>query len=150
MAADVEAFMHKHNLGPAVLIGHSMGAKTAMGVALRSPDLVSELISVDNAPVDALLGSSFSRYIQGMQEVERAQVHNSKQAYAIMGKYEKSLPIQQFLLANLKKTHTGVYRFRVPLDTLGRELAKVADFPWDPRQVRFEKPTLFIRGTHSY
>ncbi len=50
------------------------GAKTAMTLALRSPDLVRDLVAVDNAPVDAAIGNEFARYIYGMRRIDEADV----------------------------------------------------------------------------
>lgn len=65
------------------------GAKTAMAVALRSPDRISALIPVDNAPVHAPLQSDFPRYVQGMEHVERENVTKQSEADAILKEYEE-------------------------------------------------------------
>lgn len=150
LAADVENFLDKEDIKSCILIGHSMGAKTAMGVSLRRPDLVDSLIPVDNAPVDVRLTSSFYTYVQGMRKVENSNVKSQKEAVEIMEPYEPSLPIRQFLLANLKKNdETGLYKFRVPLDILGKSLDTLGEFPFHPENSRYVKPTMFIRGTQS-
>jgi hypothetical protein len=66
-----------------------MGAKTAMTVALQQPDLVANLVSVDNAPVDAELKSDFHNYVQGMKEVERVGVTKQAEADEILKPYAK-------------------------------------------------------------
>lgn len=65
------------------------GAKTAMAVALHSPELVSALIPVDNAPVNAPLNSDFPKYIRGMQHVESANVTKQSDADQILQDYEQ-------------------------------------------------------------
>jgi pimeloyl-ACP methyl ester carboxylesterase len=151
MAADVERFIRDHNLTAPTLIGHSMGAKTAMTLALRSPDLIADIIAVDNAPVDATLGSEFAKYVRGMREIEAAEVQRQSEADKILSKYEEALPVRQFLLGNLHRPCVGSpQKFRVPLEILGKALDQMGAFPYtDPREVRFEKPSLFVRGTHS-
>ena len=64
------------------------GAKVAMTVALRSSSLLGALIPVDNAPVDALLKSDFSRYLEGMREIEYTGVRKTAEADHILRKYE--------------------------------------------------------------
>ncbi|KAH8887464.1 alpha/beta-hydrolase [Thozetella sp. PMI_491] len=151
MAADVAQFIHQHGLKEATLIGHSMGAKTAMALALSEPDLVANLISVDNAPIDARLESDFSRYIRGMKQIDEAGVKRQAEADKILEPFEKSLTIRQFLLGNLHRPEgSTAQKFRVPLDILAKALDHLGDFPYkDPNAVRFEKPALFIRGTKS-
>lgn len=68
--------------------GHR-GAKAAMTVALDSPSLVSALIPVDNAPVNAALKSDFGKYVQGMQHVEAEKVTKQSDADKILQGYEE-------------------------------------------------------------
>ncbi len=60
-----------------------------MTVALRSPQLVGALISVDNAPIDAHLRSNFNKYVQGLRDIEEAQVKRQAEADDILRKYEE-------------------------------------------------------------
>lgn len=151
MADDVSNFINEHNLKESTIIGHSMGAKTAMALALRSPDLVQNICSVDNAPVDKILSRDFADYVRGMKEIDAAGVTRQAEADKILAKYEEALPIRQFLLGNLHRPQgEKVQKFRVPLDTLGKSLDNLGDFPYkDPKQIRFNKPALFVRGTSS-
>lgn len=122
LASDVAGFITEHNLKDTTLIGHSMytrpvpssnpkyrqhfstppllltqhhrGAKTAMAVALHDPSLVANLISVDNAPVDAALGSDFGKYMQGMRKVEEAKAQKQTEADEILMAYEEVRTLQ--------------------------------------------------------
>ncbi|KAK5662748.1 hypothetical protein OQA88_6155 [Cercophora sp. LCS_1] len=151
MAADVAEFVRHHNFKEPTLIGHSMGAKTAMALALTEPDLVANIVAVDNAPVDARLESDFARYIKGMKKIDEADVTRQAEADKILQDYEKSLTIRQFLLGNLHRPEgSKAQKFRVPLSVLAKALDHLGDFPFrNPDEVRFEKPALFIRGTKS-
>lgn len=60
-----------------------------MTVALRSPELVTGLVPIDNAPVRAKLGSDFARYVRGMQHIEAAKVTKQSEADKIMQEYEE-------------------------------------------------------------
>lgn len=165
MAEDVEAFISTHNIHRPTLIGHSMGAKVAMALALRRPDKYSALMPVDNAPIDAALKSDFGSYMTAMKKIADRQppVTRQSEADAILAEYEKEVSIRQFLLTNLikapvsaagadgqTKPQTGL-RWRIPLQTLAKSLPGMADFPFrDPEGVRFEGPTLIVRGTNSH
>jgi pimeloyl-ACP methyl ester carboxylesterase len=61
------------------------------------------------------------------------------------------MPIRQFLLGNLyRPAGEKALKFRIPLKILAPQLDGMGDFPFkDPEAVRFEKPTLFVRGTQS-
>ena len=91
MADDIEAFLTERDLSNPTLIGHSMGAKTAMVVALRAPERVGKLIAVDNAPVDAALQSDFAKYVQGMRRIEESHVQRQSEADDILREYEEVL-----------------------------------------------------------
>ena len=60
------------------LIGHSMGAKIAMAVALRQRHRIANVIPVDNAPVDAALKSDFTKYTHAMRRIEDVGVAQTK------------------------------------------------------------------------
>lgn len=60
-----------------------------MTLALRAPDMIKDVVSVDNAPVDAILASDFGKYVKGMKEIENAGVTSQKQADEILQKYEE-------------------------------------------------------------
>lgn len=123
-----------------------------MTVALRSPDLVGSLISVDNAPTDSTLKSDFVNYVRGMERILIKGVTKQTEADEILKAYEEALPIRQFLLTNLTRSlGTNTLGFRVPLDILGKALNNMGNFPFkNPDTARYDGPALFIRGTKSH
>lgn len=152
LAEDMEDFIEHHKLSGSTLIGHSMGAKTVMAVALRRPELVRDLIPVDNAPVDAALKSDFAKYVQGMKKVEAAQPKKQSEADAIIKPFVEEMGVRQFLLSNLVRAPGNSHlQFQIPVGYLANALDNMADFPFkNPDEARFSKPTLFIRGTKSH
>jgi hypothetical protein len=60
-----------------------------MTLALRSPDIVKDIVSVDNAPIDAALLSSFGKYVQGMKKIEEERVTRLAEADDILKAYEE-------------------------------------------------------------
>jgi pimeloyl-ACP methyl ester carboxylesterase len=146
LAEDVEGFLQKQNIKDSTLIGHSMGAKTAMAVALRKKTPIGSLISVDNAPVDAALHSGFAKYTKAMKRIEEAQLKKQSEADAILKEYEESMPVRQFLLTNLARGPDGTMKWRIPIKYLSDSLNNMAD----PDEARWEGPALFVRGTKSH
>jgi len=59
-----------------------------MTLALGSPDMVQDVIVVDNAPVDAAIGSDFARYIRGMKKIDEANVTRQSEADDILRDFE--------------------------------------------------------------
>lgn len=151
MSDDIARFIDEHELQDSTLVGHSMGAKTAMAVALRYPQKVSNIISVDNAPVDAALLSNFGKYIQGMKKIDQSGVTSLTAADKILQEYEDNITVRQFLLGNLHRPKDEkTQKFKVPLQILGKSLDFLGDFPYkNPDDMRFGKPALFVRGTQS-
>ncbi|CRG90005.1 Ankyrin repeat, PH and SEC7 domain containing protein secG [Talaromyces islandicus] len=92
MALDVASFMESHGLERAILIGHSMGAKTALTLALHAPDLVSEVIAIDNCPVHLPLTEEFPRYLRAMAKVRDAKVKTHREAETILKSHEEVVP----------------------------------------------------------
>lgn len=60
-----------------------------MTLALQAPDKIHDIISVDNAPIDAALLSSFGKYVSGMKKIEEAQVTKQVDADKILRNYEE-------------------------------------------------------------
>ncbi|KAH8426751.1 alpha/beta fold hydrolase [Aspergillus melleus] len=92
MALDVESFIKKHKFESATVIGHSMGAKAALTLALHNPDIVSNVVAVDNGPIALPIPSDFKRYMEGLAEVEQAHVRTHAEGERILAKFEEALP----------------------------------------------------------
>ncbi|CAG8679914.1 11165_t:CDS:2, partial [Scutellospora calospora] len=150
MAEDVVTFMNEHQLKKTNLMGHSMGGKVAMTMALRQVSQIDQLVVVDSAPTNTDLSKEFYTYTEVMKKVEQTGVMKHSQADEMMKDYISDINIRQFLLTNLKKDpETGVYKFRIPLDILSNSLETLSGFPFDSAHHSFHKATLFVAGTKS-
>jgi len=69
-----------------------------MAIALRAPDLVQDLVAVDNAPVDATLSSDFAKYVKGMAKIQESSVTRQADADKILRDYEEVSPIRQLYM----------------------------------------------------
>lgn len=65
------------------------GAKTAMALALESPRKIKDIVSVDNAPVDAILSTDFAKYVRAMKRIEDSNVSSQRQADEILAEVEE-------------------------------------------------------------
>ncbi|KAJ7102658.1 alpha beta-hydrolase [Mycena crocata] len=148
MAADVIHFIQQHSLSDVSLIGHSMGGKVAMTVALNSSLHLSNLIVVDIAPARGELSNEFKDYITAMKKIEAAQVSTRKEASEILHNYEKDPNISAFLLTNLIQ-HPGASKFRIPVDLIGESIHELGSFPFTPEEAQWNGRTLFIKGLKS-
>ncbi|KAG7097449.1 hypothetical protein E1B28_004794 [Marasmius oreades] len=155
MTADLFHFFQTHQLKDITLIGHSMGGKVAMSMALHPElpkDTISELIVEDIAPSRGSLSSDFRSYVEAMRFMEESCVKTRKEAIEILSKTEKNVDIVNFLLTNLITPRSGSgdsVQFRVPLDALHDHLDDLGSFPYNPGDVEWNGPTLFIKGNKS-
>ncbi|KAK4706015.1 hypothetical protein P7C70_g188, partial [Phenoliferia sp. Uapishka_3] len=151
MSGDVAAFLEERSLEDVTVIGHSMGGKVAMALALRPTPALSRLVVVDMAPGIGKISPEFGAYLKGMQEVTEAKVHSRKEADDILSKYESDLGVRQFLLTNLsRETSTSPYGFRLPLSYLQDALGEIGEFPYEVGAgTKWEGPALFIKGAKS-
>lgn len=155
LAADVERFIDEHEMARPILIGHSMGAKAVMALALRRPDLPKMVVSVDNAPVClSASGGPFGKYIRQLRyALEVKKYTNIKDVDAELAKIEPNKVVRQFLLTNVHrgKKHEPCTS-KIPLDIIGDAVAagNIASWPYDSNVSRWTRgPALFVRGTES-
>ncbi|GAA5822602.1 hypothetical protein JCM5353_005500 [Sporobolomyces roseus] len=151
LAADVKGFIQQEKkLDDCIVVGHSMGGKVAMALALEGCDALSKLVVVDIAPGVGKISPEFRAYLDAMKEIDAAQVHSRKEADAILEKTEPDLGIRQFLLTNLdRESPTSPYKFRLPLSYLRNAIDEIGNFPFAPGEKIFDKPSLFLKGKKS-
>lgn len=126
------------------ILGHSLGGKTAMELALSRPRHVERLIVVDIAPIP--YERRHDRELEALHALDLEQVSSRGDADRALAEAIPNPAIRQFLLKNLVRTEDG-YSWRMPLDTIYREYADIAAAPASPGP--FDGPTLFIRGGNS-
>ncbi|XP_004442170.1 PREDICTED: alpha/beta hydrolase domain-containing protein 11 [Ceratotherium simum simum] len=150
MSQDLQDLLPQLDLVPCVLIGHSMGGKTAMLLALQRPELVERLIAVDISPVETTSSSDFPTYVAAMRAIDIPdEVSRScarKLASEQLSTVIQDMAVRQFLLTNLVEVD-GRFVWRVNLDALAQHVDKIMAFP--PQQESYSGPTLFLLGGNS-
>ncbi len=146
MALDVAGFIDALGSQPVALLGHSMGGKVAMTVALRYPTLVSRLIVADIAPV--AYQPHFSDYIRAMQALDLASVGRRADADHALAASIETPGVRAFLLQNLVQVN-GRWSWRINLPVLARALPALGAFPVGEQAVQWTGRTRFIRGANS-
>lgn len=145
MADDVERFMDSEGISSAYIIGHSLGGKVAMQLALQASARVSAMVIADIAPV-AYLGSH-DEVFAGLQAIDLQSIGSRREAELVLQDYVVDAGVRMFLMKSLYKDDTGVFAWRMNVDALhtcyGQMRAAVhAEKP-------FYGPTLFIKGEKS-
>lgn len=134
---------------PVALVGHSMGGKVAMALALRHPDLVERLCVVDIAPIAYQSASEFGRYIHAMQAMDLSTIKARGDADAAMAEAAPAPGVRGFLLQNLRRDGSA-WRWQANLDVLGRDLGALSGWPEELADaVPYEGPVLWVAGATS-
>jgi pimeloyl-ACP methyl ester carboxylesterase len=134
---------------PVALVGHSMGGKIAMCLALRHPHLVERLAVVDVAPVAYESGREFVGYIDTMRSLDLGSLERRDQAEAALRDAVPNPVVRSFLLQNLRRGDDG-WHWQVNLDLLGDHMADLVGWPGDELgDAVYDGPVLWVGGARS-
>lgn len=145
MAQDVVTFFEEHQIENPIILGHSMGGKVAMNLAVEFPEKISKLIIADIGPKAYPVHHQV--ILEGLSAINPDTIKNRKEADNILASYVKTAGIRQFLLKNLGRKEDGGFEWKINLPIIREKIENVGT-PLDI-QSRFEKSTLFIRGGNS-
>lgn len=131
-------------IGPADVMGHSMGGKASMVTALQHSDLVNRLIVADIAPV----GYSHTQlpFVHAMKAIDLSRVEKRSDAIEQLEAAGVEDPTLRTFFTQSLDLKEG--KWRLNLDVLGAEMPKIMGFP-DDVTGRFDAPTLFLSGADS-
>jgi pimeloyl-ACP methyl ester carboxylesterase len=149
---------------PVTLVGHSMGGKVAMTLALRRPELLRALVVVDIAPVEYPLqggrtddedeeASPFAAFIAAMKAMDLDALETREDADAALRTAVPSRMVRSFLLQSLVRDGVGAgggWRWRLNLDLLERDLGELRRFPDPPAGATYDGPVLWVAGANSH
>lgn len=150
MAADLAELIRDVSDQPVHLVGHSMGGKASMVLALsQDAGLVADLVVVDIAPVP--YAHDYTGYITAMRGVDfnavtrRAEVENTLAS----GVSEKG--VRQFLAQNVvTDKDTGKMAWQVNIDAMANHLQDITGWPQSGLNEQFDGDVLFISGANSH
>jgi len=145
MAEDLEKYCEQHNLNQVVIIGHSMGGKTAMQLSSQSPDLIEALIVVDIAPKS--YPPHHDVIMEGLCDLYEQTLESRKEADEKLKAYIDNWGVRQFLLKNLYWKEKGKLGFRMNLPVIKEKYEQVTNSIAE--DALYEGPTLFIKGERS-
>jgi pimeloyl-ACP methyl ester carboxylesterase len=134
------------------VVGHSLGGKVSMLLALRHPELVERLVVVDIAPKGYGSLERFERFITEMQGLPLDELTSRTEAEQ---RFDEPDPgIKAFLLQNLRR-HGDSWRWQVNLDLVAADAARgadsrIADWPAEADELPpFDGPVLWVSGGES-
>ena len=141
MADDLVEVINSLNINPNI-IGHSMGGKAAMVLALKHPNLVRNLIIADIAPVK--YEHDQSQFIEAMQKVDLSKVEKRSDATLVLSKFVKDKSLQNFFTQSLD---IKAKRWKLNLKVLRSEMSEILSFP--KIESEFSGHSLFLKGENS-
>ncbi|EMP54139.1 alpha/beta hydrolase [Marinobacter santoriniensis NKSG1] len=152
MAQDVIAYMDARGLEKASLLGHSMGGKVAMQVALTAPERVDRLIVADIAPVS--YKPRHDAILEGLSKMDLSAVKSRQDADQQLSEFVEMPATRQFLLKNLERIPQDeqepggpMFRWRLNLPVIDACYDNLARAPEGDGP--FNGPVLFLKGAES-
>jgi esterase len=145
MADDLDEFMQSQGLARALIMGHSMGGKTAMQFALRYPHRVEQLVVVDIAP--RVYSPRHAKILEALLALDLDAFQTRKQIEDALAPVIPDLGTRQFLLKNLTRTPGGHLAWKLGLLEINVSYARLSEAP--ASKGPYKKPALFIRGETS-
>ncbi|KAK7866277.1 hypothetical protein R5R35_007111 [Gryllus longicercus] len=152
MAEDVRQLLIDLNIPRATVVGHSMGGRTMMLLALKYPELVKQLIVADISPVrDSPNLKAMPVYLHALSEVKlkpnQTMSAARKEADKQLAANVQETLLRQFFLTNLVEGENGTFKWKMNLEALTTHFNNIASFPHV--DISFNGPTYFIGGSKS-
>ena len=145
MVDDLRIYLNHHGLDQVILLGHSMGGKTAMGFALEYADRIQKLIIADIGP--KYYAPHHQHILAGLSTLNFEEISSRNDAAEHLQNYVSDKVTCQFLLKNLywvSEAQLGL-RFNIAvLKNTGDNIGAAIE-----SQNAFHQPTLFIYGGNS-
>ncbi|MEO5582650.1 MAG: alpha/beta fold hydrolase [Saprospiraceae bacterium] len=146
MASDVYYMFRELNIGSAVMIGHSMGAKVSMHFALAYPAVTDGLISMDMAP------KAYSRghddIFEALEKIDLSKITSRKEVEELLSRTIDEDGTIQFLMKNLSRDQVGEgFHWKMNLPVLKENYEEIT-FKIQS-EYAYTGPALFLRGSRS-
>ncbi len=146
MADDIHEFIETHKLKNPILLGHSMGGKTAMFFALKYDGVLDKLVVADMSP--RAYEPHHEAVLDALNAVDFSKINTRKEAEATLNEYITDFGTKQFLLKNIywEDNAAGKMNWRFNLAAITKNYIEIlAAVP----QAISDVNTLFIRGEKS-
>jgi len=145
MVNDLKKYIDTHKLENCILLGHSMGGKTAMQFAITHPQLIHKLIIADIAP--KTYPAHHQYILKALSEVDFTIQKSRKEIEAILTNYIQEPGVIQFLMKNIYRKEKTVLAYRFNLEVLLNKYHEVVTSFQSTNT--FNGPTLFLKGANS-
>lgn len=145
LTEDLEEFVTDHALSKPIVLGHSMGGKTAMNFALKDPDKTGKLIVVDIMPKVNIL--KHDHILEGMKSLDLTKLQSRGEAEQILATQIPKNDERQFIMKNLARDDQQRFEWKINLSALDANIDRMGEGLQYNGQ--YTGPTLFIKGEKS-
>lgn len=145
LTQDLKIYCDDHKLANIVLLGHSMGGKTAMFFVAKYPEMVSKLIVADIAP--RFYPIHHEAILEGLGSLDFNVLKSRNEVDHALSNYVSDFGTRQFLLKNIFWVEKEQLGLRMNLKGLIKNESKIGEAL--PSHFKFEGKTLFLRGDKS-
>lgn len=142
MAQDVLELLHHLKLHKVIVIGHSMGGKTAMMLTYLAPHLIEKLVVIDMAPI-TYTQRRHDNVFRALFAIKSSRPENRQMARVIMQQFNLDDDTLQFMLKSFDANAPECFRFN--LSALFANYDNISDW----MEINVSTPTLFIKGGNS-
>jgi len=160
LSDDLAAFMDEHEIGKAILLGHSMGGKAVMTFAARFPQRVEALIVVDIAPKDynelalsSRKAANHAGMIEAMLSVPLEAMESREDIDRFLAPRIGSERVRMFLMKNITREKDGAFTWKINLPALKANLEAIMGNPPELEAIKDKGlsgfPSLFLAGGES-
>lgn len=143
MMREVRRWMNAQGVGSAYILGHSLGGKVAMELALTSPEKVEKLVVLDIAPVT--YPPHHQKVFQGLMAISPQGLSSRAEADKVLQEYVPEASVRTFLLKNLIK-EDGKFRWRINLEDIHQNYSQINGANCSGT---YNGDTLFVKGGGS-
>ena len=145
LSIDLLNYIDYYKIKNPIVLGHSMGGKTAMQFAFDFPEKIKKLIVVDIVPKK--YKQSHIDILKGLSVLDFNELKTRDSVDIELSKYVKENPIRQFLLKNLYWSSKEKLALRMNIDILKDKISEVSDF--DDITKNYKGHSFFLFGEKS-
>lgn len=145
LTEDLSDFIQQHGIDRPVIMGHSMGGKTAMNFAVKYPEQLSTLIVVDIVPKKYPV--HHDHILEGLMAIPLEKIQTRGEAEKILAEFVDEPEVRQFLLKNLSRDANGGFYWKVNLTSINTHIEELGEGM--QYGGTFNGSTLFVKGSRS-
>lgn len=145
MAQDIVELMDNLSIASAYFVGHSLGGKVAMQLAMNEASRVRNLVVVDIAPVK--YKDNNTHIINSLYNLSKAEIKDRKMADSFLSEQGIELSVRAFLLKNLRRNTSGNFELKININAI--KTSYESHLSVAPQGDIVNAPCLFLKAENS-